>query len=310
MITLHKLRLFMVVCDRGSFNQAAQELYLAQSVVSQHVQSLETALGTPLFIRSARGVQPTKAGEMLYKYAGQMLALLAEAERTIMQLNQALPQQLVIGSTPGISVYLLTAWLHQFQQMHPTVQVALQTVLTGEVVRDVLNGRYHLGLLEGDLDELDQEALGKMRLRDIEYSVIVNAQHPLAQQGTLSPQELSQQPFINRLPSSRARLWLDRIFSERGVQLRTIAELDSPGAIKYALLNQMGVGILPDYVVEREIERGELYRLALTGLELKRPLMLVWDKRQPFNALQRAFISLPAIEAPQLQMLLYWHNFN
>jgi DNA-binding transcriptional LysR family regulator len=279
-------------------------MYLAQSVVSQHIHSLETALGTPLFSRSARGVRPTPAGELLYQYAAKMLDLLAEAERDISQLNQAVAQQLVVGSTPGVSVYLLPAWLQQFQRTHPKMHVILQTVLTMEVVRDVLSGHYHLGFLEGELDELDQAALGRMRLPDIDYAVIVNAGHPWSARERIPLAELSQQPFINRHPGSRTRHWLDRTLSIRGIQLRTIAELDSPGAIKYALLNQMGVAILPMYVVEREIERGELHRLMLEDLELKRALMLVWDKRQPFSAMQRAFISLLAVEAPGLQILL------
>jgi DNA-binding transcriptional LysR family regulator len=304
MITLHKLKLFMVVYDRGSFNSAAQELYMAQSAVSQHIQSLEEALGTPLFTRSARGVRPTPAGELLYDYARRMLNLLSEAEREIMQMNQAEKHQLTVGSTPGVSVYLLPMWLQQFQLTHANVSVALQTVLTAEVVRDVLNGRYQLGFLEGELQELDQEALGRMRLRDIDYLVTVNAQHPWATQTIVALRDLSDQPFINRQPNSRTRRWLDQTLSAHSIPLRTVAELDSPGAIKYALLNQMGIAILPRYVVEREIERGELHSLKLAELELKRPLMLVWDKRQAFSPIQRAFISLLAQDAPQLQILL------
>jgi DNA-binding transcriptional LysR family regulator len=233
-----------------------------------------------------------------------MLQLLNDAERDIMHLTQAEQHQLMVGSTPGVSVYLLPMWLQQFQLTHPNVNVALQTVLTSEVVRDVLNGRYHLGFLEGDLQELDQEALGRMRLTDIEYLIMVNARHPWANQSTIALSDLSQQPFINRQPNSRTRHWLDQTLRARGIQLRSVAELDSPGAIKYALLNQMGVAILPRYVVEREIDRGELHALTLGELELKRPLMLVWDKRQPFSPIQRAFISLLANEAPQLQLLL------
>jgi DNA-binding transcriptional LysR family regulator len=229
---------------------------------------------------------------------------LNDAERDIMQMTQAETQQLMVGSTPGVSVYLLPMWLQQFQLTHPNVSVALQTVLTFEVVREVLNGHYQLGFLEGELDELDQEALGRMRLRDIEYVVTVNARHPWTQQERIALSDLAQQPFINRQPSSRTRRWLDQTLSAQGISLRTVAELDSPGAIKYALLNQMGMAILPRYVVEREIERGELHDIKLAELDLKRPLMLVWDKRQAFSPIQRAFISLLAKEAPQLQILL------
>lgn len=304
MITLHKLKLFMVVYDRGSFNRAAQELYMAQSAVSQHIQSLEADLGTPLFERSARGVRPTQAGELLYDYAGRMLHLLAQAEREIMQLHQGEKRQLTVGTTPGVSVYLLPMWLQQFQLTHPTVNVSLQTVLTVEVVRDVLNGRFDLGFLEGELAELDQEALGRIRLRDIDYVVVVYPQHPWADQATVSFRDLADRPFINRQPGSRTRRWLDQTLTAHHVHPRNVAELDSPGAIKYAVLNHMGVAILPHYVVEREAERGELHLVHLEGIELKRPLMLVWDRREPFSPIQRAFISLLAQEAPQLHILL------
>ncbi len=304
MITLHKLKLFIVVYERGSFNRAAQELYLSQSAISQHMHSLEAALGASLFERSPQGVQPTPAGELLYDYARKMLNLLAEAEREIMQVDQVQNHQLTVSATPGISVYLLPVWLQQFQVAYPNINVSLQTVLTAEVVRDVLNGRYDLGFLEGELEELDAEHLGKMRLLDIDYYVMVNSQHPWAALETIPAAELPQQPFINRQPASRTRHWLEHTLAQNQLKLKNIAELDSPGAIKYALLNRMGAAILPDYSVEREIERGEIHKLTISEFDLKRPLMLVWDKRQPFTPIQRAFITLLAQNAPQLQMLL------
>jgi DNA-binding transcriptional LysR family regulator len=304
MITLHKLKLFIVVYERGSFNAAAGELYMAQSAVSQHINDLEAALGAKLFVRGARGVRPTPAGDMLYDYAGRILGLLAEAERSIMALDPAGEHRLVVSATPGVSVYLLPVWLQQFQLTHTGVNVSLQTALTYEVVRDVLNGRYDLGFLEGELQELDNEALGRMRVSDVEYLVAVHPAHPWAGRGTIDVSELAAQPFINRQPTSRMRRWLEQILSARGVRLRNTAELDSPDAIKYALLNNMGVAILPDYALKREAERGEIHLLRIDGLDLLRPLMLVWDKRQPFTPIQRAFISLLAVEAPQLQILL------
>lgn len=304
MITLHKLKLFMAVVDRGSFNAAANELLMAQSAVSQHIQSLEAALGTPLFERSARGVTPTPAGNLLYDYAGRMLRLLAEAEREIMQIDTAQTQSLAVGATPGVNVYLLPAWLGRFQEAYPNVSVSQHTALTGEVVRDMLNGRDDLGFLEGELDELDDPQLGRMRLRDVEYFVTVSPQHAWAGRESISPDELAAQPLVNRQQSSRARRWLDAKLNAHGIRPRSVTELDSIGAVKYALLSHGGASVLPEYAIQREVERGELFILRLTGLELKRPLLMIWDKRAPFNSRQRAFIGSLAGDAPQLQILL------
>lgn len=304
MITLHKLKLFMAVYDRGSFNAAASDLLMAQSAVSQHMHSLESALGTPLFERSARGVTPTPAGDLLYEYAGRILRLLAEAEREIMQIDSAQTQPLAVGATPGVNVYLLPMWLQRFQETYPNISVSQHTALTGEVVRDVLNRRDDLGFLEGELEELDDPQLGRMRLHDSEYFVVINPQHAWAGRETISVTELAAQPLVNRQPNSRARRWLDALLNGQGVRVRSVAELDSIGAVKYALLNRMGAAILPQYAIAREVERGELHALRLTELELKRPVLVIWDKRQPFNPRQRAFLGSLAVDAPQLQILL------
>lgn len=271
---------------------------MAQSSVSQHILSLETALGTPLFNRSAQGVQPTKAGEMLYDYAQRILQLLSEAEREIMQVQ---PHQLAVCATPGISVYLLPLWLQRFQAVYPAFSLSLQTELTSQVVNGVLNHKYDLGFLEGELAELDQAQLGKFRLYDVEYVVVVGARHSWVGRERIPIQALASQPFINRQPGSRARRWLETVLE---VRLRNVAELDSPGAIKYALLNEMGIAILPRYAIEREAERHEVFWLRLEEFDLSRPLVMVWNRQEPFNAAQRAFINSLATDTPQLQVLL------
>ncbi|MEO8393079.1 MAG: LysR family transcriptional regulator [Chloroflexota bacterium] len=304
MITLQKLKLFVVVYERRSLNQAAQELYMAQSAVSQNIQSLEAALDARLFERSPRGVQPTEAGDKLYSYARRILQLLTEAEREILSLGDT--QSLSVAATPGVSVYLLPNWLQQFQRTQSNLSVSLQTALTSEVVRDVLNGRYDLGFLEGELEELDQPTLGRMRVQDIDYFVTVNANHPLAVREQISIQELNTLPLINRQPTSRTRRWLGAQSEVYGVNARSVAELDSPGAIKYALLSdgQSGYAILPRYAVDREIQRRELALIPLIETELKRPLLLVWNKGKSFTPTQRSFIALLAQDAAQLQILL------
>jgi LysR family transcriptional regulator, low CO2-responsive transcriptional regulator len=293
-----------VVYEQESFNRAGQELLMAQSAVSKHIQDLEASLGTVLFERSSRGVRPTKAGELLYEYALKMLRLLAEAEREIIHISQLQDRQLNVGTTPGVSVYLLPPWFQKFQLAYPNIRVSLQTILTQEVVKGILVGRYDLGFLEGELQELDQDMLGKMRLSEIEYFVSVDASHPWSNRETISVSELADQPFINRQPSSRTRRWLEQKLAEYDIHLRNIAELDSPGTIKYALLSKMGVSILPKYAVEREIERNELHLLQIDALRLTRPLLMVWNKNQPFNPIQRAFVTLLAEDMPQLLILL------
>ncbi len=289
MITFHKLRVFVTVYERGSFNRAAGELFLAQSAVSEHIADLEASFGAALFTRTSSGVLPTPAGEVLYDYALRLLALLAEAERALLRADTA--RGLSVAATPGLSVHLLPPWLHQFQTAHPDAAVTLHTPLTSELLRDVLGGVYDLGVLEGDDSDVpDLPALGRQTVRQVEYAVTVSRAHPWAGRTRVTPAELARQPFINRLPTSRMRRWLERLLAARGIRLNTTAELDNPDAIRIAVLNNMGVGVLPDYVTAREAANGEIVRLEVDGLPLQRAVLLVWDARRPFTPVQRAFV--------------------
>ncbi len=290
MITLHKLHLFVAVYERGSFNRAAADLTLAQSAVSGHIADLEASFGVALFTRTAQGARPTPAGDLLYDHARRILALVVETERAMLQLEGAAGRTLAVAATPGVSAHLLPPWLSQFQSAYPKVAVSLQTPLTADLVRDLLDGAYDLGYLEGDEGEvLDHPALGVMRVRDVAYAVTVSHLHPWAARASVRVEELPDQPFINRLPSSRMRRWLEPLLRVRAVHLNTVAELDNPDAIKVAVLNGMGIGILPDYVTAREVASGELARLTIDGLPLTRAIVLVWDKRRPLTPMQRAF---------------------
>lgn len=64
---MNLLRVFVSVCQTGSFTKAAEELELTQSSVSNAIRRLKSALGNELFIRSGRGIEVTAYGENLFK---------------------------------------------------------------------------------------------------------------------------------------------------------------------------------------------------------------------------------------------------
>lgn len=304
MITLHKLKIFILICEQGSLNRAAQALYLSQSAVSQHIQDLEATLGVQLLQRSPRGTQPTPAGEVLLGYARQMIQLLADAERDIMQIDHAASLHLSLVGTPGINVYILPGWLRDFQATFEHINVSMQTGLTKDVVNGVMDTRYDLGFVEGEIDDLMREGLGQLPLYDVEYDVVVGTSHPWAKQSQINRDQLTSHAFINRQPTSRTRRWLQGVLSNEDIKLKTTTELDSPGTIKYALLNGGGLSILPRYAIEREVERGELHRLNVEGLTLTRSVQLVWNQTKPFSVTGRAFLNMLSSTAPRLSMLL------
>jgi LysR family transcriptional regulator, cell division regulator len=77
------LRYFVAVYESLGFARASLLLNTVQSNVSARVKRLELTLGVTLFERHRRGIRATQEGELLYRYAKRVIALLAETEKAV-----------------------------------------------------------------------------------------------------------------------------------------------------------------------------------------------------------------------------------
>ena len=75
---LTDLRLFVAIAEARNLTRGAERVHLAPSSASHRLLQLEAALGTALFVRKARGVEPTRAGEALLRHARQVFARLEQ----------------------------------------------------------------------------------------------------------------------------------------------------------------------------------------------------------------------------------------
>ena len=290
MLSLYKLEIFAAVVQAGSFSAAAQTFPMTQPAVSQHIQDLENSLGTSLFIRGRRGVTLTAAGETLYDYTQRILRLVAEAESQVTNVENIASGQLTIGATPGVSTYLLPDWLRGFREKYPQLNVALQTGVTTKNVSGVMEHHLDIAVVEGELDGISRKGLGSQILRPVAMVVVVGQGHPWAQQNQILLQELNEQPFITRQINSRTRVWIDAVLKKHNVKPKIVAEFDNQEAIKQAVMSNMGVTILPDYAVQRELDAGLMRGLHVEDVELKREIKLLYDETMPFSPVARALL--------------------
>lgn len=291
MLDLYKLQIFSVVVQEGSFSGAGERLLMTQSGISQHIQDLERTLGTMLFERGRRGVTPTAAGRTLYEYSRTILKLVAEAENAVTTVQNLPEGQLVIGATPGISVYLMPEWVQSFRARYPNLTVGVQTHTTPEIVALLRTGRLDLGFVEGELDERHGETLGALLLMEVEQQVMIGAKHPWWGRGVVSLEELNGQSFIMRQRESQSRLWLDEILQAHGVKPKVMAEFDNLESIKRAVIGGSCLTILPDYVVGQEQILGLIQTLAIKGTPLRRILKMIWLRERFFSPITHAFLN-------------------
>lgn len=134
------LRIFEAVARLGGISRAAEALHTVQSNVTGRIQQLEDELGTQLFRRHARGVEPTAAGRRLLPYAQRVARLLDEARRAT--LDDGAPQgPLAIGALETSTALRLSRPLAAYVAAHPAVDLTLRTGTTCELIDQVLDDR-------------------------------------------------------------------------------------------------------------------------------------------------------------------------
>src|SRR3954471_281600 len=138
---LRKLRYFVAVADRLHFGHAADELHIAQPVLSRQIRALEQDLGASLFTRDRHGVALTDAGRQLLTDAGPLLAS-AHAVRRRVAVAARGSRRLMVGFRAGITV---TPAVRQFAIRHPDVPVDVQRIESDDQATMLLDGRIDVG---------------------------------------------------------------------------------------------------------------------------------------------------------------------
>jgi len=148
-LDLRKLRYFVAVAENLHFGRAAEQLHIAQPVLSRQIRALEHDLGAPLLTRDSHGVALTDAGRQLLSDAGPLLASAHAARRRVTVAARG-SQRLMVGFRAGIAV---APAVQQFAGRHPDVLVDVQRIEADEQAPMLLDGRIDIGYVRLPIDE-------------------------------------------------------------------------------------------------------------------------------------------------------------
>jgi DNA-binding transcriptional LysR family regulator len=297
----HKLKVFCTVAETKSFSKTSEIIHLTQPAVSLQIQALEEIYETKLFDRSSSTVSLTPAGEVLYKYAKEILALYATAEKVIGKLIGLVKGSITIGAGSNIGNYLLPSVITDFKNTHPKIKLHLQVGNTKRVVELLHSGTIDLGLVEGDV--VRQKMIVKRLISD-ELLVIVSPQHSWAKKKEVSIADLTNEPFIFREAGSGTRQVIEKFLARHGVtphDMKISVVLGSTEAIKDAVESGLGVSIISRWAARKESKYGTLRLLSLREEKMVRDFSLVINKNLvSSNALDEFLTFLNAYEFDKL----------
>jgi DNA-binding transcriptional LysR family regulator len=188
-LDLRKLRYFVAVADQLHFSRAADELHIAQPVLSRQIRALEQDLGASLFTRDRHGVALTEAGRQLLADAGPLLASAHAVRRRVTAAARG-SQRLTVGFRAGIAVIPAA---RAFEARHPDVVVDVQRIEWDDQATMLLDGRIDVGYVRLPIDEA---GLRVVPLYTEPRVAVLPAGHRLAGKAEVTEADLAGEPLV------------------------------------------------------------------------------------------------------------------
>ena len=234
-MTLLQLHYFDTVCQAGTVSGAAAMLHIAQPSLSVALKNLEEELGLELFARRGRGLELTAAGSRLLPYAERFrleAAWQKEQDKNRLRLSYV---DVVEDQVPG--------WIRKIQQKEGPRQLLVdtQSASTGEILRDLKEGRCDLGIVS---EKEEEGELHFQLLEEMEYMAAVYERHPLASKESIFLEEISRDPFVAYEKSSMAGKLLDPLLAALGFSPRIRYRASTEDAILAFVREGFGVSVL------------------------------------------------------------------
>ena len=221
---LRQLKYFIKTAETLNFTEAARQLFITQSTLSQQIRQLETELQVQLFDRIGKRTYLTEAGTEFLPYAKQTVADSEGGVQRLRDLQNIMAGELRIGAVFTLSD-LLTSTIISFSKQYPNIKLVVVSRPVNELL-DLLKERKLDLILSYRPDDEDNQ-IEHFPLFDSNLSVIVNYHHPLIAQREVSLELLKQYPLVLPSVGSQARTMIDRLLASRHVELSPQIEISS-----------------------------------------------------------------------------------
>jgi DNA-binding transcriptional LysR family regulator len=271
-MNLHALKIFAKVAMLGSVTQAAEELRISQPAVTAQIRNLEKALNTLLIAPKGRGIILTVAGELLASDAHRLFAMEKDIENRMNDYSLGQLGKLQIASTYLPANFLLPVWLSHFKQQHEQIDCSLTTTNSSEALQRLLHYEAELAVIGGGSAE--HPLIVNELLFEDPLWFIVPVNHPFAGQ-EITLEQMMKEPFILREEGSSTREKLFALCRTRNIALPRIGlQFNGLHESIRAVMAGYGAIFVSAIEVNENVERGEIARVYVQGVNLVNPIAL------------------------------------
>lgn len=285
---LDEFRTFIAVAEQKSFTQAAKLVNLSQPTVSSQIKRLEAHFGATLIDRSdkAKEISLTENGTLVYRLARQILSALEQTEAAIAAEEGADGISLKIGASLTVGNYYLPSIISRFTAKYRHVRLEISINNTADICRLLHAGRLDIGLIEGK-----QSYYAFKRVNFSSDHMLLVGSRELGEAANMDAKALREQVWITREQGSGTYEYMRQYLAENQIVPKDTVTFSSNYAIKEALLNNVGITLISEYVVADELKSGAIIRLPMQR-EIIRDYSYLIREGQPVSPALADFIHL------------------
>jgi DNA-binding transcriptional LysR family regulator len=281
---LHSLTLLVDILDAGNLSQAARNLKMTRANVSYHLNQLEKSVGAQLVRRTTRRVEPTEVGLRLYAHGLAIQNEMRAARETITTLGQGLQGRVGLSVPSGYGQLVMSDWLIDFKRLYPFIVLDVRFEnRVDDLIREDID--IAIRVMPEPPPTLVARDLGQVR-----YLACASRAYADAHGLPSTPQELRNAPLITAgVVGRQLRLSAYQGTQREEVMLEPTLISEHFPFLRQGILAGLGVGLVPDYVVQDAIASGEVlttlgdWRLSIFGTQM---YMLYMPQRHQTRAVR------------------------
>jgi len=280
-MNIESLRYFYLIAKEGNISGVAKEVHLSQSALSQQLQKLESDLDKKLLIRSNRGVELTGAGQIVSKFAenilrtyDKMMKEIAETEKTAAVIK--------IVACQSIADYALPCSLIKANDAYPNHKYELTSAMTSQIISDVTNNICDVGFT-CDVDvSIDDPSVISMNVG--QNNIVLIAKNEEGYPDMITVEELINCCLItftekinipNVLVKNLVRLGYDQ--SSLNCSLR----VDGIESAKKLIHKKFGIAFLPYISVKEELYKKQWKIIKAPEFNMDLDILMLYKRNCP-----------------------------
>lgn len=281
-LDLTSLTLLVDIIDAGNLSQAARKLKMTRANVSYHLSQLEKAVGLQLVHRTTRRVEPTEVGWRLYEHGRAISNEIVAAKETIGNLGQGLQGRVGISMPSGFGQMVMSHWLIEFKTQYPGIVLDVVFENRVENLRDEVD--IAIRILPEPPQQLVARDMGTVRYLACASKAYAQAHGLPTELDQLRTLPLITANVVGRQLSLRGYKAGSGVAERHEVLLAPTLISDHYPFLRQGILAGLGIGLVPDYVVQDVIASGDVvtalddYRLSIFGTHMY--LLYLPNRRQ------------------------------